>query len=180
MMTVRRGRKRLLGKRKNGRLTQRRILIGGESIPRETVESNQRHGRWQRRWLKPALGRDALLDPDAECPLGVLKLTGEIDEQAYQNGVYYRETAVSFRVMMGLPSGLPKLMGAKGISHYMPDEEVVRRVRHRYHVIRRRIMREAGTEALALVHRVCSQERGIERDQFDLLKAGLRAIRRVK
>lgn len=160
------GRLRRAGQREvNGRIER-----AGEKV------ANERFARWQRRHLSGLVKDEMLLDPMISDPLGLLYVADYIDEPTYQNGLSYRDTARSYRRINGLPSGLPKLLGVKGISHYEADPKVATAVKLRYLAYRMAITRKGGAEALAAVHRVCSTERMIEAHELDKLKIGLSAL----
>jgi hypothetical protein len=76
--------------------------------------------------------------------------------------------------MQGLPSGLPKILGVKGVSHYEASDEEVARVTRRYE----RYCRQIGNAGrLSVVHRVCANDRMVEtREQLAMLRVGLSAI----
>lgn len=164
---MKRGRSRKAGARERNGQPQRAL---GEKI------ANERFATWQRRHLNGLIARDLMLDPRVGDPLGLLYVGDYIDEPTYQSGLSYRDTARSYRRINGLPSGLPKLLGVKGISHYEADPKVATAIKVRYLAYRLAIKRAAGSSGLAAVHRLCSTERMIEADDLDKLKLGLAAL----
>lgn len=140
------------------------------------VRENERHGRWQRRHLATIVSHETLLDPLCGDPLGILHIGKRISEPQYQAGLHYRATAEDYRRMNGLPSGLPKLLGQKGVSHYEADPEIAEKVRQRYFELRQKIVRAGGFEALSAIQLICSNERMIDAGQFEKLVLGLNAL----
>ncbi len=160
-----RNRRKLAVRERNGRLDRTAAKL-----------VNERFAIWQRRHLKGLVPKEAMLDPLVGDPLGLLLVAEYIDEPTYQQGISYRDTARAYRRINGLPSGLPKLLGVKGISHYEADPKVAEAVKLRYLAYRIAIKRKAGAEGLAAVHRVCSIERMIEEGDLDKFKLGLSAL----
>lgn len=144
------------------------------------ARENERHGRWQRRHLIGIVSHETLLDPLCGDPLGILHVGKRLSEAQYQAGIHYRATAEDYRRMNGLPSGLPKPLGQKGISHYQADPEIAENVRKRYFALRQRIVKAGGFEALSAIQRICSNERMIDAGQFDALVLGLDALADVR
>jgi hypothetical protein len=125
----------------------------------------------------PALSPDLYLDPRCTDPLGLLFLLKELTDRQYTNGLRYRETARAYRLVQGMPSGLPKALGEKGISHFEANERTVEAIRRRYLAYRHSIKRVTGIGGLALVHRVCVQEQQLlDNDEVAIVRKALAAL----
>lgn len=133
----------------------------------------------QRQWLKDwQIPESQWLDPRWNDPLGVLLLTRRLEQAHYDHGIRYRDTALAYRLTQGLPSGFPKLLGVKGVSHYEVDDHVAQAIKQRYLAYRHKILAKAGERALACVHLVCASERMIDLvdEHLDQLRRGLAAL----
>ena len=157
--------RKLRGRERNGRLQRS-----------QEERDNQLAAYRQRQWLEGILPKPLWLDPHCSDPLGLLFLAQFIPERSYQSGVRYRDTALAYRRVSGLPSGLPKALGDKGVSHIEADPRVVLAIRKRYFGYRELVVRKVGRGALNLVHQVCATERMIDRSELEGLQDGLVAL----
>lgn len=150
------------------------------SAEQRSFKENRSFALFQRRWLAPLkIPAELWLDHRWADPLGSLWLIGRIEERHYNYGIRYRDTALAYRLTQGLPSGVPKLMGQKGLSHYAVEERVAQAIKHRYLAYRATIIRKAGDQALSLVHTVCANERQLgsqDEESLELFRRGLVAL----
>jgi hypothetical protein len=73
------------------------------------VRENEAHARWQRRHLRPLVGKDDLLTPEAGYPLGLLFINGRIAREHFEAGCRLRQIIHTWRRMQSLPRPSPKV-----------------------------------------------------------------------
>jgi hypothetical protein len=143
------------------------------------ARESQAHSLFIRRGLlRQGIDVKDLLDPRCSDPLGLYLMTRQITVGQYNSGVRYRHTAMLYRKFGGFPSGLPKLIGVKGLSLETTPAEVWEAIKQRYLLFRHLILQRAGRRALYAVHEVCAVERSIDGEMLVALRLGLRAITR--